>query len=146
MPNRPAIHVIQNRHFLTTTPEKSVRAVAAHMQQNRQTAVLIVSPDDGTLLGICTERDLVFKVMATGLDTLTTPVRNVMTANPLFVGAEKPFGHALHMMYEGGFRHMPVVAPDGRPIGLLSAHDALGLELFDFSKELEQRENLTEIL
>jgi len=146
MPTRPAIKIIQNRHFLTTTPEKSVRAVAAHMRDNSEGAVLVVSPDDGRLLGICTERDLAFKVLAAGLDANTTPVRSVMTANPQAVGPEKLFGHALHIMHEGGFRHLPVVLPDGRPIGVLSARDALGLEAFHFLKELGQRETLTEIL
>ena len=146
MPNRAAIKIIQNRHFLTSTPEKSVRAVAAHMQENHEAAVLVVDPDDGHLLGIVTERDLVFKVLAAGLDAHTTPVRSVMTANPQTVGPDKPFGHALHLMHEGGYRHMPVVLDDGRPIGILSARDALGLEMFDFRQQLAQRELLTEIL
>jgi hypothetical protein len=49
-------------------------------------------------------------------------------------------------MYEGGFRHLPVVLPDGRPIGVLSSRDALGLEVVRFSEELDQRTVLTEIL
>ena len=146
MPSRAIIKIIQHRHFLTSTPEKSVRAVAQHMKENGEGAVLVVSPEDGTLIGICTERDLAFKVLAEGLDAHTTPVRSVMTANPQSIGPDKPFGHALHLMYEGGFRHMPVVLEDGRPIGILSARDALGLEMFDFRRELEQREDLAVIL
>ncbi|MBS1143623.1 MAG: inosine-5-monophosphate dehydrogenase [Proteobacteria bacterium] len=146
MPNRATIKIIQNRHFLTATPELSVRSVAAHMRDNHEGVVLIVSPKDGQLLGICTERDLTFKVLADGLDQHTTPVSAVMTANPQTISPDRPFGHALHMMYEGGFRHLPVVLPDGRPIGVLSSRDALGLEAFHFYKELDQREVLTEIL
>ena len=146
MPNRPAIKIIQNRHFLTTTPEKSVCAVAAHMRDNNEGVVLVVAAEDGKLLGICTERDLAFKVLATGLDATSTPVGSVMTANPQTIHPEKPFGHALHLMYEGGFRHLPVVLPDGRPIGVLSSRDALGLEVVRFSEELDQRTVLTEIL
>jgi CBS domain-containing protein len=146
MPNRPVIEVIQNRDFLTSTPEKSVRAVASHMQSLKLGAALVVSPEDGTLLGICTERDLAFKVLSAGLDPNTTAVSAVMTANPDVISPEKPFGHALHLMHEGGFRHLPVVAPDGRPIGVLSARDALGLEFVHFREELVQREILTEIL
>lgn len=58
MPNRPVIEVIQNREFLTSTPEKSIRAVASHMQSMNLGAALVVSAEDGALLGICTERDL----------------------------------------------------------------------------------------
>ena len=146
MPNRPAIKIIQNRHFLTTTPEKSVCAVAAHMRDNNEGVVLVVAAEDGKLLGICTERDLAFKVLAAGLDATSTPVGSVMTANPQTIHPEKPFGHALHLMYEGGFRHLPVVLPDGRPIGVLSSRDALGLKVVRFSEELDQRTVLTEIL
>ena len=146
MPNRPAIKIIQNRHFLTTTPEKSVCAVAAHMRDNNEGVVLVVAAEDGKLLGICTERDLAFKVLAAGLDATSTPVGSVMTANPQTIHPEKPFGHALHLMYEGGFRHLPVVLPDGRPIGVLSSRDALGLEVVRFSEEHDQRTVLTEIL
>lgn len=146
MPHRAAIKIIQNRHFLTTTPEKSVCAVAAHMRDNNEGVVLVVAAEDGKLLGICTERDLAFKVLAAGLDATSTPVGSVMTANPQTIHPEKPFGHALHLMYEGGFRHLPVVLPDGRPIGVLSSRDALGLEVVRFSEELDQRTVLTEIL
>lgn len=146
MPNRATIKIIQNRNFLTSTPDKSIRAVAHHMKENHEAAVLIVAPDTGRLIGIVTERDLAFKVIAAGLDAQDTPVSAIMTANPQAIGPDKPFGHALHLMHEGGFRHMPVVLDDGRPIGVLSARDALGLEMFDFRNQLEQREALTEIL
>lgn len=146
MPSRAAIKIIQNRHFLTTTAEKTVFAVAAHMRDNQEDVVLVVAPDDGRLLGICTERDLTYKVLAAGLDAKSTPVGQVMSANPQTIGPDRLFGHALHLMYEGGFRHLPVVLADGRPIGVLSSRDALGLEAFHFYKELDQREVLTEIL
>lgn len=146
MPSRAGIKIIQNRHFLTTTAEKTVFAVAAHMRDNQEDVVLVVAPDDGRLLGICTERDLTYKVLAAGLDAKSTPVGRVMTINPQTIGPDRLFGHALHLMYEGGFRHLPVVLADGRPIGVLSSRDALGLEAFHFYKELDQREVLTEIL
>lgn len=145
MPNRAVHEIIQNRQFLTSTPEKSVHAVAAHMKDNRDGAVLVVS-SEGALRGIVTERDLAFKVLAMGLDANATTVGEVMTVSPQTIAPEKPFAHALHMMYEGGFRHLPVVLPDGRPIGVISARDALGLEMLDFRQELDKREELTVIL
>lgn len=146
MPQRPVSTVIQNREFVTSTPEKTVYSIAAHMRSYRAAAVLVVDESDGSLLGICTERDLVFKVVADGLDAKKTAVGDVMTVNPQTISPDKPFGHALHMMFEGGFRHLPVVDAAGRPIGVLSSRDALGLEAFHFRQEVEQRETLTEIL
>ena len=147
MPNRAVLKVIENRDFLlTVTPEKSVRTVARHMKQSCVAAILVIDPNDGRLIGICTERDLTFKVLAEGLDIDTTQVASVMTADPQTIGPEKPFGHALHMMYEGGFRPMPGVDSTGRQLGVISSRDARGPEVTNFGHELEQRETVTEIL
>ena len=56
-------------------------------------------------------------------------IRDVRT-----IHRDKPFGHALHLMYEGGFRHIPVVDDTGHPVGLLAAHDALDLDGFRWSR------------
>ncbi|MBK7463618.1 MAG: CBS domain-containing protein [Betaproteobacteria bacterium] len=146
MPNRAVLKVIENRDLLTVTPDMNVRAVASQMKQCKVAALLVVDQRDGKLIGICTERDLTFKVLAEGLDINSTLVGSVMTADPQSIGPDKPFGHALHMMFEGGFRHMPVIDSDGRPLGVISSRDALGLEVTHFGSELEQRETLTEIL
>ena len=44
---------------------------------------------------------------------------------------DRPFGHALHLMHEGEFRHVPLVE-NGRLLGMVSAHDALGPDLRQF--------------
>ena len=126
MPNRAVLKVIENRDLLTVTPDMNVRAVASQMKQCKVAALLVVDQRDGKLIGICTERDLTFKVLAEGLDINSTLVGSVMTADPQSIGPDKPFGHALHMMFEGGFRHMPVIDSDGRPLhpGSRSPHRA----------------------
>lgn len=144
MPNRPVIKVIQNRDFIALPMDTSVLAAAKLMKQRHQGSALIVG--EGRLLGICTERDLVFDVLAEGLDPTQTPISEVMTANPETIGPEQPFSHALHLMFEGGFRHMPVLDAQGQPLGIISARDALGLETAQFNEELERREALTELL
>jgi signal-transduction protein with cAMP-binding, CBS, and nucleotidyltransferase domain len=48
-------------------------------------------------------------------------------------------------MFESGFRHVPVVE-DGKPIGMVSARDALGPELQQFESELQRRQRIGEIL
>ena len=101
--------------------------------------------DKKRLVGVFTERDALFRVTAGECDPKTTLLADVMTPNPQTIGPDKPLGHALHMMYEGGFRNVPVVEK-GRPIGMVSAHDALGPELKEFVAEMDERENITEIL
>ena len=68
-----------------------------------------------------------------------------MTAKPRTVGPDKAVGHALLLMYEGGFRHVPVVER-GKPLGMISARDALGPDLREFEDELLHREHIGEVL
>lgn len=144
MPHRPVREVIANQSILTTPASISVSEAAVRMKTTRVGAVMVVEAD-GSLAGIFTERDALFRVLAAGLDPKTTPIADVMTPHPQTINPDRPFGHALHMMYECGFRHVPVVDA-GRPIGMVSARDALGPELAAFQSEVQQREHIEEIL
>lgn len=144
MPNRSVGEVIGQRAFPTATHSTTVRDAAAIMKEWHSSAVLIV--ENGYLKGICTERDIVFRVVAGDCDPAQTTVATVMTQNPQTVAPEKPFGHALHLMYEGGFRHLPVVDRAGHPIGLLAAHDALDMDGLQMAQDLVRREEITVIL
>ena len=101
--------------------------------------------EEGGLVGIFTERDALFRVIADERDAQTTRLEEVMTRNVQTIDPDKPLGHALHMMYEGGFRHVPVVE-NGQPVGIVSARDALGPEVKDFVYELLQREQIEQVL
>ncbi|MBR0568764.1 CBS domain-containing protein [Azoarcus sp. L1K30] len=144
MPSRPIHHVINDRKFVCVSIDMPVRDVTRLMLQHNESAALVT--EHGVLTGIFTERDATFRVLAAGLDADLTPVGAVLTHNPQTIGEHHPFGHALHMMYEGGFRHLPVVAPDGRPVGIVTARDALGLDATAFGEELIRREEITVIL
>ena len=121
----------------------TVREAARLMKERHVGAVMIV--EDGKLAGIFTERDVLFRVVAEDRDARTTSLADVMTRNPRTVHPDKPFPDALHLMYEGGFRHVPVVE-DGRPVGVISARDALGPELEDFIYEVLRLEQASDIL
>jgi CBS domain-containing protein len=144
MQSRPIHHVINDRKFVCVSIDMPVREVTRLMLQHNESAALVT--EHGILTGIFTERDATFRVLATGIDADLTPVGAVLTHNPQVITEDRPFGHALHMMYEGGFRHVPVVTADGRPTGIVTARDALGLEAEDFGAELVRREEITVIL
>jgi CBS domain-containing protein len=113
------------------------------MKKHHVGALMVV--EGGRLTGIFTERDAVFRVLAEGRDPAVTHVSEVMTIKPRTIDPEKAVGHALMIMYDGGFRHVPVVE-EGKPIGMISARDALGPELRAFESELVQREHIGEVL
>ncbi len=145
MPNRPIMQVIKNRDFIAVPIDTSVRQAAEKMHRRKHGALVVVD-GHGQLAGICTERDFSFKVIAAGRSPEQTTIGEIMTADPIAISPEKPFGHALHIMFEGDFRHVPVVDFAGRPIGIVSARDALSLEILHFRDELELREEIAEIL
>lgn len=141
--DRPVRSVIEDQKPVTANADMSVAAAARLMKAQRVGALLVLSA--GRLAGIFTERDALFRVIAEGRDPAKTRVAEVMTQNPRTIAPDRPFGHALHLMYEGGFRHVPVV-DDGRPIGVVSARDALGPDIQQFIAELDKRQHIGEIL
>jgi len=143
MPDRPIRVIIENQEPVTASSNISVAAAARLMKQHRIGAILVTQK--GKLTGIFTERDALFRVIAEGRDPEKTPVSEVMTSNPRTIEPDRPFGHALHLMYEGEFRHVPVVE-NGRPLGMVSARDALGPDLKQFIRDLETRNHIGEIL
>src|SRR5512138_752306 len=116
MPQRPISSVIAKRSIVTAAATATVREAAKQMKQRNVSSLMVV--DNGKLIGIFTERDALFRVLAEGRDPKAVKLSEVMTAHPQTVDADKPVGYALLMMFEGGFRHVPVVK-DGKPIGMI---------------------------
>ena len=143
MPTRTIREVIESRKSVTASSQTTVADAARLMKQHTIGALMIV--DAGHLVGIFTERDVTYRVVAEGKDAQSTHVASVMTKKPRTIPPDRPLGHALHIMYEGGFRHVPVVEK-GHPVGMVSARDALGPELMQFKDELIDREHIGEIL
>lgn len=143
MPHRAIRSIVENQNVICSSAQITVAEAARQMKQAKVGAIMVVEQE--RLVGIFTERDALFRVLAEGRDAKSTILAEVMTVAPQSIAPDKPFGHALHMMYEGGFRHVPVVE-NGWPIGMVSARDALGPEMQMFESELLQREQITEIL
>jgi CBS domain-containing protein len=143
MPQRPISSLIARQKILTAGKETTVSEAARLMKKMNVSAVMVVEKEK--LIGIVTERDVVFRVLAESRDPKTTRLAEVMTAKPQTITPDRPFGHALHLMYESGFRHVPVVE-HGRPVGMVSARDVLGPELQEFEAELQRKTQIGEIL
>lgn len=116
-----------------------VADVARGMREARVSAAMIVA--GSRLVGIFTERDALFRVLAAGLDPQATPVGEVMTRDPQTIHPERPFIDALRMMHDGHFRHVPIVE-DGRPLGIVSVREALHADFTELVDILSTRESL----
>ena len=143
MTQRTIRTIIDQQELVTAAASMTVSEDARLMQERRVGAIMVV--EDEQLVGMFTERDALFRVVAKERDGQTTPLAEVMTRNPRTIHPDKPFAHALEMMHEGGFRHVPVVE-NGRPVGIVSVRDALGPELEAFVYELLRQEQVGQIL
>ena len=143
MPERTIRSLIASQSPVAAEVQMTVADAARLMKERRVGAVLVMR--EGRLAGIFTERDALFRVIAESRDPGHTRLEEVMSANPRTIAPDRPFGHALHMMHEGGFRHVPVI-DEGKPVGVVSARDALGPELEAFVSELDSRERLFEVM
>ncbi|MEP7182622.1 MAG: CBS domain-containing protein [Betaproteobacteria bacterium] len=141
MPIRSVRSVVAGQVPLTAPKTATVVEAALLMKQNGKGALLVV--DGARLIGIFTERDALFRVVAPGRDPGATRLADVMTPQPQTIHPDEPFLQAMRVMHKGGFRHLPVAEYD-RPLGMLSARDALDEDLYDLRVDLQQREQALE--
>jgi len=134
----PVRSVMVRRKTLKAPPATSIARAAKLMAGKNVGAIMVVA--NRRLVGIFTERDLVFRVVACGLDVNTTTLSEVMTGEPITIDPGRSFGHAMTLMHEKGFRHLPVVE-NGMPIGIVSARSAMDPDLEDFVSEAHRREH-----
>jgi CBS domain-containing protein len=100
-------------------PAEPIRTVAARMRDAGVGAAAIL--EDGRLIGILTERDLL-RAIADGVDPQATRVAQRMTARPIPIAPGATVALAAGRMVELAVRHLPVVDHD-QLVGMLSARD-----------------------
>ena len=108
---------------VTCTADDSLAAAASTMQ-GAETGSVVVT-DDGKVVGILTERDLLRAAAAAG-DPARERVRFFMTANPDVLGPNERVDAAWASLTSHHYRHLPVVE-DGRCIGVVSQRDLMGV-------------------
>jgi CBS domain-containing protein len=131
--------VMQRRSLLVAGPGISVAEASRRMAKKKVGAIVVV--DDDRIVGIFTERDVVFRVVARGRDPAATLIADAMTPAPLTIEADELFGAALLVMHDHGFRHLPVVEA-GKLIGIVSARSAMDPDLEEFTSEAQRRQFL----
>jgi CBS domain-containing protein len=104
------------------------------MREGSRGAVLVVS--NGTLVGIFTERDVLMKVAGQSSDLEHTAVSQLMTVDPVTLPADASVAFALNKMLIEGFRHIPLVDDQNRPIAVVSMRDLIDYLSNFFSREI----------
>ena len=137
MQRRIVPDLVRDQILVSLPPSATVQDAARIMAERHIGAVLVAV--DGRLQGIFTERDLLARVVAAGLDPNDTALGGVMTPNPDTVAPNDSALEALRRMSERGYRHLPVV--DGeRMVGIVSIRDLYTAVNEELAEDLQQRE------
>jgi CBS domain-containing protein len=128
MSERTVFQSMSHKHVVSLGPQASVWEAACVMTRANCGSVLIVDTT-GILLGIVTERDLMTRVLAKALVPTETKVQDVMTRKPYCVTPETLVSDAVLIMIERGFRHLPIMGPGSKILGVFSVRDALPREV-----------------
>jgi len=136
MPLRSVRSIVAGQPPATAERSATVFEAALIMKEKNKGALLVV--EGSHLIGIFTERDALLRVIAAGRDPRTTLLGDVMTPHPQTITPGEPFVNALRIMHTHRFRHLPVVE-HGRPLGVVSARDALDDDLYDLRVDLVTR-------
>jgi CBS domain-containing protein len=102
----------------------TVAEAIARMLERRQAGVLIVDAT-GRLAGIFTERDVLTRVAGAGRDVTRTVLHDVMTPNPEALSAGDRIAYAVHSMSVAGYRTVPLIDADRRPVGVVTVSDVI---------------------
>ena len=111
---------LKGNDVVTVAPETTVLVAVQQMNDRKIGALLVL--ERGLPVGIFTERDVLVRVVAAGLDPKGTPVGEVMTRNPVAVRSGQTVGDAMRIITEKRCRHLPII-DDNRLRGLISIGD-----------------------
>lgn len=121
-------------------PSATVQEACRAMHDRRVGSVVVASADGG-LAGIFTGRDAVCRVLAPGKDPTVTRLGDVMTRDPATMSPGQSALDALRLMWDGGFRHLPLVKA-GRVVGVVSRGDFKGYEHQQHDEERDLWEHM----
>lgn len=124
--------ILERRPLIHANVSDDVRTVAQRMAKENVGAVAVL--ESGRLVGVFSERDLMIRVVARGLNPEKTPVQDVMTRSLLVADPREDLDSALQKMNSQSCRHLPVV-DRGNLIGMISLRDLLQVDDEDARKK-----------
>ncbi len=110
--------------IIKVTGNTSVREVAKILKQNKIGALIVEK--NGNLIGIISERDIVWKVVAEGKSPVQTKAKDIMTAEVVTIDIDECMNKLYETMQKVPFRHLPV-RKGNRVIGMVSNRDLMYL-------------------
>lgn len=114
-----------NPRVVVSKPEITVKEAAQIMSKFRIGSLIIL--ENEKIIGIVTERDVLRKVVATGLDPSTTRIKEIMTKDVITIEADKSIDDACSLMVENNIKRLPVM--DGKKlVGIITVTDLISVQ------------------
>lgn len=122
MKKQRAFSMIISRGVVVANEEATAIDVARLMEENNIGAVVILKGEK--LTGIVSERDITRRVVAKGLDSEKTKVRDFMTTNVVTAEFKDGLDKIYQYLCQIKFRHLPIM-DKGKLVGIASQRDVL---------------------
>jgi CBS domain-containing protein len=114
--------MVPSEKFITVERDTDVRTAARLMRDRRINSLFVTNGKE--IVGILTDTDMVRRVAAAGVDTLTTTAEQIMSAPLVTVEEDKTVLDASDLMAQKHIRHLGVTQ-DGKLVGMISVRDIL---------------------
>jgi CBS domain-containing protein len=118
-----SVSSMETDDYVCIAPSTPLSQAIEAMKQDEGGCAIICS-EDGSVVGIFTERDLLTKIVGQEID-LNTPVRNLMSPIVATLTHDATIGDAVTIMNNKGYRNVPLVK-DGKLVGSISVFDVIG--------------------
>lgn len=117
-------NILQSKNNITisVTPDSTVFEALELMVEKNVGALLVMDQDN--FVGIFTERDYARKVILMGKASKETPIREIMTEDPVTVNMDNTIEDCMRLMTNKFIRHLPVIE-NGKLIGIISIGDVV---------------------
>jgi len=128
------VEEVMSKNPRTGTSDMTAQAAAKLMKQEKVGSLVII--EDGSPVGIITEKDLMEKIVAEGKSAKTIKVKDLMSSPLVTIGPQATLEDAAKKMSTMRLRRLPVVSK-GKLIGILTENDVLRLSpsLIEMTRE-----------
>lgn len=121
---------VMARNLVTVDKQTTVQEVAKIMESKEVGSVLVLDKESGEIAGIVTERDIVKKVVAKGVDGSSYLVKGIMSSPLLTIDSGKTIFEAGDFMDQKKVRHL-AVTESGKVVGVISIRDLINPSQYD---------------
>ena len=110
---------------IVNVDESTLVSDAAKLMYDKRVTSILISRD-GRPVGIVTEKDIVYRVVAKNIGPFKATVKDIMSHPLITISESAPIRDAIILMRKKGIRRMPVTKSDGRIIGMLTLRSIVG--------------------